>query len=547
MSKKMIKSIKRKFLKNFYNSKDFFLTAWWGVKTKFSVKFSGGEVGSKCYRKVYIFTSGVSLVYGGRTKSLLQRASILLKHANADVTICTTNFNLNYNRVYEALVQRGSVDSGVKFSNLYEFFMQDVKDGDSNNYKKIPSLNVSQFTSKEMGDGAFDYFDDQDRRICRFLYDAGSLCNILMFDLNSGGKTAYYYLDERERLIKKIEYNPLNGQAIKFILYDRQGFPFFMKIIKGYKGEGRKKIFILDRSGDVKISFRSDSEVVNYYAQRICRRYSFLISDDRRLDSVVDSVQKNCKVNYFIHSNHIGGSLKKSRILGIYEWMIKHYRDDHRIIVMTSAQEEDMKILLRQGSERQLHVLPHATAVADNFSVHDGVRKNVFVIISRLHVHKRINLSILAFAKALKIHNDIFLEIYGCGDEEQNLKDLVKTLNCEENIKFMGHVLDVGKVFSSSAASINTSKSEGFCLSILESLSFGCPVISFDVKYGPSDLIRHAENGYLVDNNSIEGLVDCIEMVYKENILMNRSQIKDSVSRFDLKNYLDNWVSLINS
>ncbi len=42
---------------------------------------------------------------------------------------------------------------------------------------------------------------------------------------------------------------------------------------------------------------------------------------------------------------------------------------------------------------------------------------------------------------------------------------------------------------------LSTSKMEGFGLAILESLSVGTRVISYDVDYGPSELIQDGFNG----------------------------------------------------
>ena len=43
----------------------------------------------------------------------------------------------------------------------------------------------------------------------------------------------------------------------------------------------------------------------------------------------------------------------------------------------------------------------------------------------------------------------------------------------------------------------------------------GCPVLSYDVRYGPNEIINHGENGYLIEENHIEQLahrmIDIVE------------------------------------
>ena len=42
----------------------------------------------------------------------------------------------------------------------------------------------------------------------------------------------------------------------------------------------------------------------------------------------------------------------------------------------------------------------------------------------------------------------------------------------------------------------------------MESIEVGCPVISYDVRYGPSEIIDHNKNGFLVEPNNIKAFAD---------------------------------------
>ena len=52
--------------------------------------------------------------------------------------------------------------------------------------------------------------------------------------------------------------------------------------------------------------------------------------------------------------------------------------------------------------------------------------------------------------------------------------------------------------YSDAYLSLITSNMEGFSLALLESLAHGVPVISYDIKYGPNELITPDFNGYLI-------------------------------------------------
>ncbi|OFR27517.1 hypothetical protein HMPREF2897_09930 [Staphylococcus sp. HMSC065D05] len=50
----------------------------------------------------------------------------------------------------------------------------------------------------------------------------------------------------------------------------------------------------------------------------------------------------------------------------------------------------------------------------------------------------------------------------------------------------------------------------------MESIEVGCPVIAYDVRYGPDEIIEHGENGYLVEPDNIE-----VFAVHMDKIIKN--------------------------
>jgi len=66
--------------------------------------------------------------------------------------------------------------------------------------------------------------------------------------------------------------------------------------------------------------------------------------------------------------------------------------------------------------------------------------KRIIFNVNRLEVKKRVNLLIESFKQISKKFEDVVLIIGGSGPEEGELKKLVKQLNLEDKIKFMGHI-----------------------------------------------------------------------------------------------------------
>ena len=50
----------------------------------------------------------------------------------------------------------------------------------------------------------------------------------------------------------------------------------------------------------------------------------------------------------------------------------------------------------------------------------------------------------------------------------------------------------------------------------LWSIEVGCPVISYDVRYGPAEIIDDGANGYLVEPNNIDAFAQRMADIVKE-------------------------------
>ena len=60
------------------------------------------------------------------------------------------------------------------------------------------------------------------------------------------------------------------------------------------------------------------------------------------------------------------------------------------------------------------------------------------------------------------------------------------------------------------AALLLTSRHEGQPLVVLEALARACPVIAYDVHYGPADMIENHRSGVLVEAGDVGALVDAL-------------------------------------
>ncbi|MDB5204363.1 MAG: cap, capsular polysaccharide biosynthsis protein [Candidatus Taylorbacteria bacterium] len=105
----------------------------------------------------------------------------------------------------------------------------------------------------------------------------------------------------------------------------------------------------------------------------------------------------------------------------------------------------------------------------------------IILIVARLESEKNLDLSLLSFKKALRFDEKLGLVIAGNGRKEKWLKSLVKSLNIETNVKFLGWAPDVASLFKTSDLLLVTSFYEGYGLNMVEAVASGCAVVATQV------------------------------------------------------------------
>ncbi|WP_158695634.1 glycosyltransferase, partial [Staphylococcus aureus] len=127
--------------------------------------------------------------------------------------------------------------------------------------------------------------------------------------------------------------------------------------------------------------------------------------------------------------------------------------------------------------------------------------------------NKQIKHQIEVIKQLVTKHPNIQLNIYGHGNGLSEYRQLVEDYHLSEHVKFHGFKTHINEEIAKAELMLSTSKMEGFSLALLESLAHGVPVISYDIKYGPNELITPDFNGYLITKNDEDALFDKVKYV----------------------------------
>lgn len=168
--------------------------------------------------------------------------------------------------------------------------------------------------------------------------------------------------------------------------------------------------------------------------------------------------------------------------------------------------------------------------------------------VGRLTYQKGFDLLIEAWVQVCAVNHDWKLCIVGSGEDEETLKAQAKKLGVYERIDFIPATKNIDLYYKTSSFFCLSSRFEGFGMVILEAMSFGIPVVSFDCDCGPSDLIVNNETGILVEPLDTTELADGIIELMNLNELsyMNYAKTAKEVSmNFYGKKLVGKWLEII--
>jgi glycosyltransferase involved in cell wall biosynthesis len=160
----------------------------------------------------------------------------------------------------------------------------------------------------------------------------------------------------------------------------------------------------------------------------------------------------------------------------------------------------------------------------DEYDVYNRKRDEMIILsIGRLHYQKGFELAIEACRKVVNDGYKIKWYIIGEGEERQNLTELVRSNNLEENFKLLGLKANPYPYIKQADIYVQTSRFEGKSIAIDEAKILNKPIIVTNFTTA-KDQINHNQDGLIADMNSkaiSESIVKLINNDQLRNKLIN--------------------------
>ncbi|MBU6265310.1 MAG: glycosyltransferase, partial [Actinomycetales bacterium] len=156
---------------------------------------------------------------------------------------------------------------------------------------------------------------------------------------------------------------------------------------------------------------------------------------------------------------------------------------------------------------------------------------------------KRVHLAIEAASKAHST-SPIHLDVYGEGETRPKVEATIATHSSSAFTTLHGYSTTALGETKTASFILITSETEGTPLVLLEGMAAGCIPISFDIPYGPSDIIVDGVNGFLIPNGDTDAMAAAIvrlQSLPAEKVLAMRKAAIESLQSFNDAAVLELW------
>jgi len=261
----------------------------------------------------------------------------------------------------------------------------------------------------------------------------------------------------------------------------------------------------------------------------------FIVFTNKIIAIVVASdtllIFSNSFLNYYLYTIPpliIGKLLRKQVIMYYHGGAAERFFIEKKHIVARRSLNLANKIIVSSGYLKDVfsqigvktEIVPNIISFKEYYyKIKDNPAPR-FIVTRHLEPIYNIEMVIRAFQLIAQKYSQAILYICGKGSEEEKLKKLVKDLNLEEKVKFLGEVnnKEIASKYNEADIFLNGSKVDNLPVAILEAFASGLPVVSTDaggIKY----IIKNGQNGLLVEVNDYKDMAEQVERLLQDNKL----------------------------
>ena len=344
-------------------------------------------------------------------------------------------------------------------------------------------------------------------------------------------------------------------QSLMWGLTKEMSKNFMIKVFADYqenhKEFDKKENFSIERVGGIKFLRKiRKAQLVNEFLKE--NKVQGVIADHWKSLELIDTDKKKYCLVHGKEINHPKGSSLNKRVIKVLNNVEK--------VIANSQFTKNLAIELGVNENKVIVINPGVDPAEElNKKTLDKVEsilkvKNPRLItVSRFDKRKNHEKIVMALRNLKQIYPDIVYICVGYGEEEENIKKLVKELDLEAQVMFFKDISNDLKNALISKSNIFVMPSiihrksvEGFGIAYVEAAQYGIPSIG-GKDGGAADAIDHEKTGLICDGNSLDEVYSSINSLLENKKYLNLGKnAKEFVNKFQWSKIIEEYKEILN-
>ena len=342
-------------------------------------------------------------------------------------------------------------------------------------------------------------------------------------------------------------------QSLMWGLTKEMSKNFMIKVFADYHENHREfdnqESFSIERVGGIKFLRKiRKAQLINEFLKE--NKVEGIIADHWKSLELIKTEKKKYCLIHGKEINHPNRSLQNKRIVKVLNNVEKVIANSNytKNLAIDKGVDKDKITVINPGVNPVQELNKKSLEKVESLL---KIKTPRLITVSRFDKRKNHEKIIMALRNLKQIYPNIVYICIGYGDEEKNIKELVKELNLNSQVMFFKDISDELKnsliaksdIFVMPSI-IHKTSVEGFGIAYVEAAQYGIPSLG-GKDGGASDAIQHNKTGLICDGNNLDEIyLSLNSMIENKKYLEFGKKAKETSSKFSWSNTIEEYKKI---
>ena len=344
-------------------------------------------------------------------------------------------------------------------------------------------------------------------------------------------------------------------QSLMWGLTKEMSKNFMIKVFADYQDNhkefDKKENFSIERVGGIKFLRKiRKAQLINEFLKE--NKVQGVIADHWKSLELIQTDKKKYCLIHGKEINHLKGSSLNKRILkvlGSVEKVIANSQYTKNLAINNGVNENKI-VVINPGVDPVQDLNKKSLDKVESLL---KIKSPRLITVSRFDKRKNHEKIIMAIRNLKQIYPNIVYICIGYGEEEDNVKDLVKELDLSSQVMFFKDIsadlknslIAKSDIFVMPSI-IHKTSVEGFGIAYVEAAQYGIPSLG-GKDGGASDAISHNKTGLICDGNDLDDIYSSLNsMIENKKFIEFGKNAKEFASKFTWEKTLEEYKKILN-